>query len=176
MKQEFRLMSLPRVPVRAQFGLQMAVKRLQRLRNNPHVLQEGHEIRVTVPPRHEMPMEVAGKPRSRSPAEVESDVKAVRAQHAAVKTRHGPQLVLAAQKLGVAQLVQRPFMGQRSNEQVAVVVGKAVEDHKTHGSPRDDEILFVVAGIFPITAQEAAVGRCSRLLRHFDVREPPGSP
>ena len=98
-----------------------------RLRNNPHVLQEGHEIRVTVPPRNEMPMEVAGKPRPRGPAEVESDVKAVRAQHAAVKIRHRPQLVLAAQKLGVAQLVQRPFMGQGCNEQVAVVVGKAVE-------------------------------------------------
>ncbi len=74
------------------------------------------------------------------------------------------------------KLVQRPFMGQGGNEQVAVVVGKAVEDHKTHGSPRDDEILFVVARILAIAAEEATVGRCSRLLRHFDVREPPGSP
>ena len=176
MKQDFPLTSFPfRSPV-AKFGLQMVVERLQRLGNHPHVLQEGHEIRVAVPPRDEMPMQVAGEPRSRRPPEIESDVKAVRTQHAAVKARHGPQLVLAGQKLGVAQLVQRSFMGQRCDEQVPVVVGKAVEDHKTHGAPRDDEILFVVAGIFPITAQEAAVGTCSRLFRRFDVRQPPGGP
>src|SRR5437868_12907411 len=62
---------------------------LQGLVDDPHVVDDGHEVGVTVPARDHMVVNVIGNPGARRAADVDAGVEAV-GTHGLSKDREGP--------------------------------------------------------------------------------------
>src|SRR5205823_386278 len=57
---------------------QFHVRLINRLRNNPHIPQDRHEIDVPIPPRHDVRMNMPRHARARTLPNVEPNVKPLR--------------------------------------------------------------------------------------------------
>ena len=59
--------------------LQPRLRRAEIFRHHPHVADDGHEVRVAIPPRHEVHVQVIGDAGAGRPAEIDTDVQTLRA-------------------------------------------------------------------------------------------------
>ena len=89
-----------------------------------------HEVRVAVPARHEMHVQVPDCPRARSTPDVDPDIETVRIVGLGQCHLGGARQGCELAELVVVYLGQRPDVTDRDHHQVAVVIRKFVEDHK----------------------------------------------
>src|SRR5215213_1646715 len=93
--------------VARQFRRESVIELVQTLDDHLGLAQHRHEIRVSVPTRNDMPVQVAGQPRPRGLALVQPDVVALRPEHP-VEDRHHPlQRLNGLRQLRPGKLTQR---------------------------------------------------------------------
>jgi len=86
--------------LRADFLDQSIVEFVQALHEHFRLPEHRHEVRVTVPPRHDMPVEVAGKARPRGFPHIQTDIVTVRPQHPIENSHHPPHRFDRFKKIG----------------------------------------------------------------------------
>ena len=154
--------------------LQEVVQGLEGLWNNVYVREHGHEIRVAIPPRNDVPVKVARKSCPGNFSQVQSDVESIGRHRSAEYRGHFPQILRAFEQFGIAQLSKVSLVGIWGNQQVPVVVGKPVQDNTAGVAPQEDEILAILLGMIPVFTQKT-MARC-RSIGRLDVAESPRCP
>ena len=139
-----------------QFGVQQVEERLKGLRNYVRICQDGHEIGVAVPARHEMPMQVAGHSGPGDFAEVQADVETIAVYQSLKCTGQSRDCLHNFQVLVGRQLVETRLVQSRGNKQVAVGIRVAIEhDHRCRPAPNGEGAVLIWIGR---RAAEEAVG------------------
>lgn len=142
------------------------------------VPKDRHEVCIAVPSGHNVPMQVSRQPSSRLLSEVQSYIIPLWPQDAIEHSYYGLNGLDWLEQLFALELLQRANMRERSDQEMAVVIGKFIEeDGRPVPAPNDQVLLVVIAG--EALAKEAAhrgvalglpLGRVSNVLR------PPGRP
>ena len=142
--------------------------------NDVDVGDDGHEVGVADPAGDDVPVEVAWEAGAGDVAEVEADIEASGIHDVAQKFQETLKFMLAFEEFFLGEISEVGLMGFGGDEDVAVVVGEAVEDGDGGFAAMEDEIFGVVI-LGEIAAKEAAGGFLV-VLGRSDVIEPPGSP
>ena len=99
------------------------------LGDGPDFSADGHEIMVTLPTRHHMKMQMIGNASTSGGAEIKANIDAMRlkmaAKHGAAggEHRHDPAVFFGGEFGEIGQ------MSARGNEQMAIGIGVAIEQH-----------------------------------------------
>lgn len=154
--------------------LQQSIQRVERLGNDVHISQDGHEVRVTIPARHNVPVEVSRQAGTSDLSQVQSDVEAVGRHGPGEHFGQFPQQLSAFQKFAVIEVGQMSLVGIGGDQQVAVVVGEPVQHDKHVLATVKDKVVPVVGRMIATQTEEALSRRGA--IRRLDVRESPGGP
>ncbi len=137
--------------------LQQFEKLCQALTDDLGVTADAHKIRVAVPSRDNMQMQVTRQTRSTASAEIHADVEAVRFDGQRQGLLRFPDELGQFQKLLIRGLVKTGNMPGRGNQYVAVVIGKAVQYNDALVSPPEYEVLTVLLRMIMIMTDKAFV-------------------
>jgi len=133
--------------------------------------QHRHEIRIAVPARHDVKVDVVGDAGARRAAGVGADVEALWPQRFAQDRDRPLRGAHERGGLGVVEVVELGPVRDRGDHDVAGVVGKLVQHHDRALGPPHDELGIRVVGVLDHAAEEAA-----RLRLGGDVLHAPGRP
>ena len=128
----------------ALFGQQLP-ERVERLRDDAEIGNHGHEIRIAAPARHDVPMQVARHSRSGDTTQIQPDIESLGAHPLP------EQLGIPGESFHQFELhLRRQFgecrqMGERSDEQMPVVIRIAVQDDERLLAAGDDEVGTIIA-------------------------------
>ena len=157
----------------SQHGSELIVQCLEGLGDDVHVGQYGHEVRVARPTRDDVPVQMPGQSGAGDLSQVEPDVITLRLEDLIEHADHASKDLRAIEQLVVAKVGQGGLVGEGRNQEMAVIIGVAVEHRGAQGRPHEDEVLAILAGGEGV-AQETAAPIVS--LAVHDVIEAPGGP
>src|SRR5262245_3858489 len=101
-------------------------KGVERLWNDFDAGQHRHEVRVAVPARYDVPVQMARNARPGRATEIQADVEAL-GVHALFQDAHQAPERLHGLGMGrVVEVVETRLVSQRSDQQMAVVVGISI--------------------------------------------------
>jgi len=148
---------------------------VEQLGNEAHVGKDGHEIRVALPARNDVGVEMIGDSSAGTSAEVHSDVEPVGAEDLL------KQFVCAFDEGhhvvedGRGKLLEISLMLGGSNKEVSAGIRKSVEEGEgVLGSP-EDKVFSIFGGVFPVLTDEA-FGVLGNVVEGFDIFHSPGGP
>jgi hypothetical protein len=130
-----------------------------------------HEVRVTVPARHQVQMQMAGKPGARDTPRVRAvihPVRGVRVFDRALGESGERQQILA---FSCVQFREAAGMAPDRHHEMRGIVGVPVEHQQRPGQAREHEVLSIRAR--PVHGAEQTA---RRLVGRADVSHPPGRP
>src|SRR5439155_301310 len=143
----------------------------QRLVDDLHVVDHGHEVGVAVPPRHDVKVNVVGNPGPGRASDVHARVEAI-GSHRLVEdadgAAHGAHEFCG---LGVVKILEARFVRDRRHHGVAGVIRKFVQHHDRPLGPPHHQPRVGVVGMLDHAAEQA-----SGSLLAGDVLHPPGRP
>src|SRR5579864_1954616 len=151
-------------------GGELAPRLHEVLGNDAHVGENGHEVRVAAPARHDMHVPVIDDPGSGGASEVPAEVVAIRGVFGAKRFESLRGEPMQLEGLGVVEPVEVDAVTVGRNEEVPGRVRVLVEHHEGALAAMDDEVLLVV------TLCGGAEDAAFDLVRDLDVLEPPGRP
>jgi len=130
-----------------QFDAERRGQFAQRLRHDGRVRKDGHEVRVAIPARDDVDVQMLDDARAGAFAEIDAEIEAVGAHD------FGERVLTATRELhevghflhGQSIQVGRLFVGHRHH--VPASVGIFVEQRKTGAVPGDDVVGLVIIGL-----------------------------
>ena len=111
----------------------------QFLRQHARLADDGHEVRVAVPARHDVHVDVIEHAGAGRLAEVDPHVDAMRSVGLGQRDLGAARQLDQLAQLLVGRRRQRRHVAVRHDHQVAVVVGKQVEDDEAGRAAEHDE-------------------------------------
>ena len=157
----------------------------QALADDLGVTAYAHKIRVAVPSRDDMKMQVTGQSRTTASAEIHADIEAVGFDGQRKGFLRFPDEFGQLQHLLIGCLVEVGNMPVRCNQNVAVIIGKAIQyDDALFRSP-EYKVFAVLLRMIMIMTDKALVlfGDLVAVFIGFgffiqalDIFNPPGSP
>jgi len=158
----------------SQSRLQKVVKSIERLGNDVHIGENGHEVRVTIPAWNDVPVKMSGKSCTGDLPQVQTDVETIGRHDPADRDGQISHQLRAFQELGISQFSQFRFMGMGGNQKVPVVVRKTIEHDTACLTSQKDEVGAILVRMIPVVTQETSSRSWS--IGGLDVAEPPGGP
>jgi predicted transcriptional regulator len=128
----------------SQFRPQFRRDIFQRIRHHAGLADDRHEIRVAVPTRYNVDVQVVRDARTRDFSEIDADIETVRLHHSREGVRAAAHEFPQVRQLGFRQSVQVGHFLVRHDHDVSAVVGITVEQRKTGAVAHDDEVCHVV--------------------------------
>ena len=135
---------------------------VQRLREDARLGEDGHEVVVAVPARDDVRMQVGDAATGDGEAEVEADVEGVGLEGGGEEAFAHDDLVEEVGALGGGEVLEVGHVAERDGEEVAGVVGKAVEDEVGERRAVDDDREAVVAEGRQLRERALHLGREAR--------------
>ena len=150
-------------------GGQNLPKGIERLGNYLYTRQGGHEIGITIPTGDDVPVKMPREPRTTDSPQIESHIEPFSTK---LLTQEGNQTSNCGGHFQVfcgGEAFEAPNMATGRYEQVAVVVGVAVEHHQRPRAAVHNQIFRAVW-----LGQRQAENAALRTVRLLDVLHSPG--
>jgi len=133
--------------------------------------QHRHEVRVAVPPRHDVKVNVVWNPGAGGAAGVGADVEALRLELLTENHNRAPRGAHEVCRLGIVEVIELSAVSCRRDHDVPGVVWEFVQhDQRPRRSPHD-ELCVRIVGVLEHAAEQAADLRLAG-----DVLHAPGRP
>ena len=142
----------------------------QTLADDFGVTADAHKVRVPVPSRDNMQMQVTGQSRSAASAEIHPDIEAVRFDCQRQGLLRFPDELGKFQKLDVCRHLELGNVPGRRDEYMAVVIGKAVQYDDAFVRSPEYEVLAVLLRMIIIMADKALVSIGDSVAVFFGLR------
>jgi hypothetical protein len=136
------------------------------------IAAHGHKVCIAVPSRHEMDMKMAWQARSGASAEVHPDIKAVRSYRQRQGFLAFTDQLYQFQQLFIACRFEVGNVTGRRYQQMAVVVGEAIEYYDASVRTPEHKIFIIVSGPFMCLAYKAIAA----FVKVLDIIDTPRRP
>src|SRR5207245_2388759 len=136
----------PRGPARSERGGEPIVRGVEGLGEYPRVADHGHEVRVPVPARDHVEVEVSEYAGTGNASLVGAQVEPVGVIGAPQRPYRGLHEVHGLAQLVRSRLLESPHVARHYGHDVARGVRELVEDQEREGSAAEDESASIIAG------------------------------
>ncbi|MEY2465945.1 MAG: hypothetical protein QOD03_466, partial [Verrucomicrobiota bacterium] len=130
----------------------------ERLRHDGGAAEDGHKVRVAVPARDDVNMQMFVNARTRAFTEVNADVEAIRIHHMGQSILASPRELHQVGEFFFGEVVQRIGLLVGNDHQMAAGVRIFIKQRKT-GAVADDDIVGFVIGRLGNAREHAFVER-----------------
>ena len=137
--------------------------------------QDRHEIRISVPPGHDVPVKMPWQTGTGCLALVEADVVALRLQHPVEDGEHPLYRFDWLDQIRSGQFAERSTVQTWSDEEMSIIIGITVQNDERPRAPFDDQVLAILV-TRQSAAQKALLIRLGRGGRRLHVMCSPRSP